>query len=317
MESLDQRFTKNLHPKIKSILDHSKDYLKGEKDHLFKALCCFFSSGHLLIEDVPGVGKTTMVKYLGKVLGLELSRIQFTNDLLPTDIIGSSVFSKTDEKFHFIPGPLFGEIVLADELNRATPKTQSALLQSMEERKINADGQEHKLPDDYFVVATQNPHGQMGTFPLPESQIDRFMMKLSLGYLNEEESIELFEGGNPAQAIESLSNLISKTEIIEIKSSIEKTHCSKSLLSYIYRLLEASRFQNGMIPLSTRCGMDLTAISKTIAFFYGRDYVMPEDVQEVFVFIAGHRLAINQSGGRDYELSLAKKILDEVSIRET
>lgn len=306
---------RKLHPVIEELLAHSRDYIKGNDESLFRAFCCFFSNGHLLIEDVPGVGKTTLVKYLAKVLGLELSRIQFTNDLLPNDIIGSRVFSKKDEAFTFHPGPIFGEIILADELNRATPKTQSALLQSMEERKISLDGQEYLLPDNYFVVATQNPHGQMGTFPLPESQIDRFQMKLSLGYLDQKASIELFSGGDPSEKIKLIKPLIEKQKIDEIKEGIDKIHCSEDLLGYVYRLLEASRKKSDGFPLSTRAGIDITKASKTLAYFYGRDFVIPEDVQEVFPLIAGHRLVQSQNAGREFELSLAGNLLNEVAIR--
>ncbi|MCB9095855.1 MAG: MoxR family ATPase [Halobacteriovoraceae bacterium] len=295
-------------------MEHSRDYIKGKEEHVLLCLCSFLADGHLLIEDAPGVGKTTFVKYFAKAFNLLLSRIQFTNDLLPSDIIGANVYSKENENFKFLKGPIFGEIILADELNRASPKTQSALLQAMEEKKVSVEGKDYSLPEIFFVVATQNPHGQLGTYPLPESQIDRFMMKMTLGYLDKKSSMELFKGKDPNVLIEQMKPLIEKGQIASMKDEAMEVHCSDKLLDYIFRLLESSRQSSQYLPLSTRCGLDLVASSKAYAFLQGRDFVLPEDVKKLFPYVAGHRLVASQQSGWKKESALSHEILKNTDV---
>lgn len=282
--------------KFSQVLDEASKVLLGKEGELKLALTCLLSNGHLLLEDIPGVGKTTLVYTLSKLLGLKLSRIQFTNDLLPTDILGTSIFDESTKSFEFKRGPIFGEMILADELNRATPKTQSALLQAMEERRINVDGNEFELENPFLIIATQNPFQQIGTFQLPESQIDRFFMSLSLGYPTREFEKEIILGEESWNKLEKCIEVLSKKEFIDAMKNIkERVHASEAIANYILDILEKGRLSlsEGYL-LSPRAGKDLVNAAKTFAYLDGRDFVAPEDVQAVAAPVLGHRVGGNK-----------------------
>lgn len=263
-----------------------------DKDEAVKlSTVCLLSGGHLLIEDVPGVGKTTLVQTLGQLLGLKTNRIQFTIDLLPGDILGGHIYDPRDHEFHFHQGPLFAELILADELNRASPRTQSALLQAMEEGQASIDGKTWDLPRPFFVIATQNPHQNLGTFPLPESQLDRFMMSLELNYASKNTEIAILKKKNPRDKIRDLKPLLSAAELIEIQNKIEDVFVSDSIAQYVGALLENSRRSEfGGEPASTRAGISLIRAAKSWAYLDQRDFLKPEDIQAVLEPVLGHRL---------------------------
>ncbi len=267
---------------------------KGREIEL--ALCCLISGGHLLIEDIPGVGKTTLVKTLSKLLALETSRIQFTNDLLPGDILGSSIYDADRKGFVFHRGPIFAPLVLADELNRATPKTQSACLQAMEERKITVDGVTYDLPQPFFMIATQNPRQQIGTFPLPESQLDRFLMRLSLGYPSREAEKSLLLGESRLLLVEDLKPVATPMDLLQMQAAARGVHASENIISYIQDLIEKTRTgafsgtKMTMHGLSPRGALSLVSAARAWAFLQGRTMVLPEDVQAVAIPVMSHRL---------------------------
>lgn len=255
------------------------------------AICCLLARGHLLIEDIPGVGKTTLAQILARVLGLDFKRIQFTSDLLPADIIGISIYQPETRQFRFHAGPVFTQLILADEINRATPKTQSALLEAMEERQVTYDGASLKLPEPFFVVATQNPHYQVGTFPLPESQLDRFLMRIEMGYPGRSAERGLLKGGDRRDMLAAVQPALTGAQLLELQRQGERIHCSEALLDYIQDLLAASResalFTRGLSP---RAGLSLLRAARAWALLEGRDMVLPEDVQAVAPSVLGHRL---------------------------
>ncbi len=263
-----------------------------DKDEAIKlSIVSLLAGGHLLIEDVPGVGKTTLVQTLGQLLGLKTNRIQFTIDLLPGDILGGHLFSPKDQEFHFHPGPLFAELILADELNRASPRTQSALLQAMEEGQISLDGKTWNLPQPFYVIATQNPHQNLGTFSLPESQLDRFMISLELNFASKQTEIQIFQNQNPRKKIQLLQSLLNAQELIEIQNQVQKIHVSATVAEYVGSLLENSRKTDfAGEALSTRAGLSLVAAGKAWAFLEKRDFIRVDDVQSVLQPVLGHRL---------------------------
>jgi MoxR-like ATPase len=265
--------------------------LLGKEDRIDLVLVALLCSGHVLIEDIPGVGKTTLVRILAKLLGLELSRIQFTNDLLPADIIGTSVYDKDKGEFRFIKGPLFGELVLADELNRATPKTQSSLLQAMEERRVSVDGIEYLLPPQFLLMATQNPFEQIGTYALPESQLDRFFISFTIDFPEREYERAILSGSDPRDTIATLPQVIDGAGFERVRSEVRSVHLSSSVLDYILDILESGRkrLDEGH-ALSPRAGRDLVAAAKARAYIKGSDHVVPEDIQFMAPYILGHRL---------------------------
>jgi MoxR-like ATPase len=262
-----------------------------------------------LLEDLPGMGKTTLSHALAKVLGLEYQRIQFTSDLLPADIIGTTLFNPGQSQFEFRKGPVFSEVLLADEINRATPKTQGALLEAMEERQVTVEGHSYPLPHQFFVIATQNPVTQMGTFPLPESQLDRFLMRLSLGYPDPKVERALLKGRNPRDELENLQPAVSKTELDALQKKVGTVHVSDALLDYVQRILaytrESSQF---VVGLSPRAGMALVRSARAFALVSGREHVIPEDVQAVLGPVAEHRL----SGARDVTGHEGERLVDHV-----
>jgi MoxR-like ATPase len=277
--------------RVTDLIKSASQIVLGKEKEIFQAVTCLLASGHLLIEDVPGVGKTTLVKTLGQLLDLRSKRIQFTIDLLPSDIIGSPIFDPRDHQFHFHPGPLFSQLVLADELNRASPRTQSALLQAMEESEVSVDGTVYVLPQPFIVIATQNPHQQTGTFPLPESQLDRFLMSLELNHAEPHVEIQILSQRNSQEKLKSLKAQLSSEELLQIQAQVRDVAVSEKVANYVSALLTASRnSQNAWFPLSTRAGLALVRSAQAHAFMDSRDYLRPEDIQAVLVPVLGHRL---------------------------
>jgi MoxR-like ATPase len=276
---------------IDEVLSRVATIILGKQHQLRLALACLLARGHLLIEDLPGVGKTTLAHALATTLGLHYQRIQFTSDLLPADILGVSIYNRDSGGFQFHPGPVFSHIVLADEINRATPKTQSALLEAMEERQVTVEGETRRLPQPFFVIATQNPLHQIGTFPLPESQLDRFLMRIELGYPNDQAERILLQGEDRRKLLEGIAPALSPGRLLEVQSQIDTVHVSDALLDYLQALLGYSRrtphYQNGLSP---RAGLALLHSARAWAFLEGRDLVLPEDLQTVLPAVIGHRL---------------------------
>ena len=250
-----------------------------------------------MIEDLPGVGKTTLAHTLARLLGLQFSRIQFTSDMLPADIIGISIFDREHSNFRFLPGALFSQVLLADEINRATPKTQSALLEAMEERQVTTEGETRPLPDPFFVIATQNPSTQIGTFPLPESQLDRFLMRIELGYPDRTAERALLEGGGRREHLPELAACFSPEQLTPLQKQAATVHASPALLDYLQTLVETTRHSSRFIHgLSPRAALSLLAAARAWAFIHERSMVLPEDVQSVLPSVACHRLRLVNSG---------------------
>jgi MoxR-like ATPase len=276
---------------INQLVDSANQIILGKEHKIRLAICCLLARGHLLIEDIPGVGKTTLAHTLAKLLGLHYQRIQFTSDILPADILGASVFDAKNHEFNFHPGPVFNQIVLADEINRATPKAQSALLEAMEEHQVTVEGKTYPLPKPFFVIATQNPSHQIGTFPLPESQLDRFLMRIELGYPDAAAERALLAGENRQNLIESLPVILPPDTLEAIQKAVTEVFASDALLNYCQALIRFTRespdFQCGLSP---RGGLALLRAAKAWAFMNERDSVLPEDLQAVLASVAGHRL---------------------------
>jgi MoxR-like ATPase len=263
----------------------------GKGNEVRLALTCLLARGHLLIEDVPGVGKTLLARTLAAVLGLSFRRIQFTSDLLPADITGSTVFSREQERFEFHPGPLFAQVILADEVNRATPKAQSALLEAMEEHQVSVDGVSHPLPAPFFVIATQNPLQQIGTYALPESQLDRFLMRIGLGYPAEPLERKLLRGDDRRNLLGAVPAVMGAIELDELQSAARLIHLSDAVLDYVQALVRFTRESSHfLVGLSPRAAVDLVTAARCWALVSGHAGVYPEDVQAVFAAVAGHRL---------------------------
>lgn len=279
------------------ILEAANQVILGKPIEVRLAAACLLAGGHLLIEDLPGLGKTTLAHTLARLLGLQFARVQFTADLLPADITGVSIFDREHGGFRFIPGPIFSQLLLADEINRATPKTQSALLEAMEEGQVSIEGETRTLPRPFFVIATQNPADQIGTFPLPESQLDRFLMRIELGYPGREAERALLSSGGRRQASDQLSALLTPEQLPRLQSEVAGLHASPALIDYVQALVEASRthsaFRHGLSP---RAGLALLAAARAWAWLAGRDMVLPDDVQAVFGAVARHRLHASQGG---------------------
>ena len=296
---------------IASILQEASQTLFSKNEEIKAALSGILSRGHLLIEDNPGMGKTTLVYLLGRLLGMEVHRIQFTNDLLPADIIGTSIYDRETGEFRFKKGPLFNQFILADELNRATPKTQSALLQAMEERQVSVEGKEYPLDDDFLIIATQNPYQQVGTYPLPESQLDRFFMGLCLGAPKRSDEKKIISGGQ--KSLESLPTLLESGGLGKWRKQVASVELREPILDYMVDLLEAGRaeFGEGAL-LSPRSGKDLARASKAHAFIDNRTFVIPEDVQAVAPAVLGHRVGAGR--GVRYGQGKVLKLIESVSI---
>jgi MoxR-like ATPase len=288
------------------------EVLVGKNQPIRMAFACLLAGGHLLVEDVPGVGKTTLAHALATTLGLSFRRIQFTSDLLPTDIMGVSVFDRDSGAFRFQQGPIFAQLLLADEINRATPKTQSALLEAMAEGQVTVDGASRALPEPFFVVATQNPLDMAGTYPLPDSQLDRFMLRISLDYPDAEAERRLLTGEDRGAMLERMAARLSGPDIMTLRQQVRAVTASPALLDYVQALVTASRKHPDIrTGLSPRAGLALLACARAWALLGNRDYTLPEDVQAVFVAIAGHRLIPARNLARD---ALAQALLETVAV---
>ncbi|MEP1740227.1 MAG: MoxR family ATPase [Kangiellaceae bacterium] len=276
---------------LAGVVDALNKIILGKPSQIRLAVVCLLAKGHLLIEDLPGMGKTTLAHALAKVLGLDFQRIQFTSDLLPGDILGSAIYRRSDETFKFHKGPIFTQVILADEVNRATPKSQSALLEAMEEYQVTVDGVSHKLPEPFFVIATQNPFHQIGTYPLPESQLDRFLIRISLGYPAREVERQLFSGGDARPLIEELNAVMTPEALIAMQNNVDQIAVSDKLFDYLQDLVAATRqsshWSHGISP---RGGLALLQAAKAWALMEAREYVIPEDIQAVWLAVAEHRL---------------------------
>ena len=274
--------------------------LLGKEWQVRLALCCLLARGHLLIEDLPGMGKTTLSHALARVLGLSYNRVQFTSDLLPADILGVSVYERDDNSFRFHPGPVFTQVLLADEINRTTPRTQSALLEAMAENQVSIEGETRPLPDPFFVIATQNPLDQAGTYPLPESQLDRFLMRIELGYPDPDAERALLRRGGSAREAARLQRAMGDDRLRRIRDEVDEVHASEAILDYLQRLVARSREPGEFaVGLSPRGALALLTAAKTWAVMGGRQHVLPEDVQAVLAPVAAHRLVPADRFGGD------------------
>jgi MoxR-like ATPase len=288
---------------------------KGEAIRL--SLACLLARGHLLIEDVPGVGKTTLAHALAHVLGLSWQRVQFTSDLLPADIIGVSIFDRATQKFEFRKGPVFTQLLLADEVNRASPRTQSALLEAMEERQVSVDGQAHALPEPFFVVATQNPHEQLGTYALPESQLDRFLMRIELGYPDAAHERTLLAGADRRALLQQTTPVMDGSTLLELQRSLQSIHVAPALLDYIQALVRSTRARNDVqLGLSPRAAQGLVRAARAWARLDGRSSVIPDDVQAIWPAVALHRMEPRDSANSDTAARrrLLRNILESVAV---
>jgi len=294
---------------VTTIIDDLSTVIFGKQQQIKLALTCLFSEGHLLIEDLPGMGKTTLSHALAAVLGLSYQRIQFTSDLLPADIIGTNIFNNKEHSFSFHKGPIFSQVVLADEINRAGPKTQSALLEAMEEQQVTVDGEKYPLPTPFFVIATQNPLYQSGTYPLPESQLDRFLMRISLGFppKNAEKRLLL---NNQKRDYSQLPQRINQQQLKQIQESIANITLSAAVIDYIIELVTYTReAQSLAASLSPRASMALAKSARAWAYIEGRDFVLPEDVQAVFSSVCQHRLGLHSESGKNQIADILKHVL--------
>ncbi|HVL35702.1 MAG TPA: MoxR family ATPase [Burkholderiales bacterium] len=276
---------------IQRVIEAAGGIILGKEPQLRLSLACLLARGHLLIEDLPGVGKTTLAHVLARTLGLQFQRIQFTSDMLPADIIGVSVYERERGAFKFHPGPIFAQVILADEVNRATPKTQSALLEAMEEHQVTAEGETRKLPEPFFVIATQNPSEQVGTFPLPESQLDRFTMRIELGYPDRDAERALLAGSDRRDLLATLEPCMTPAELVELQAGVQRVHVAPALLDYVQAIIEHTRRSPHYVAgLSPRAALALLHSARAWALLEDRDKVLPEDVQAVLPGVAAHRL---------------------------
>lgn len=304
-----------MHQELKQIIDAASSILLGKDDVIRLSLTCLLAKGHLLIEDVPGVGKTTLAHTLAHLLGLQYQRIQFTSDLLPSDILGVSIFDREKQSFQFHPGPVFAQLVLADEINRATPKAQSALLEAMEEHQVTIEGKSRHLPEPFFVVATQNPSHQVGTFPLPESQLDRFLMQISIGYPQRAAERELLTGADRRSLIAELPAMLKPGRLGEIQHRVSQVHASTALLDYCQDIIDYTRqsaeFRHGLSP---RAGLAILHSARAWALLAGREMVLPEDIQAILPATIGHRLQPMVNADRLSRQGMVEQLLRSVPI---
>ncbi len=300
------------HIKIQSILGQLNTVIVGKTDSVRDCVACLLAGGHLLIEDVPGVGKTTLAHALAHTFGLRFSRVQFTADLMPSDLVGVSVYERGKESFVFHPGPVFAQVLLADEINRAPPRTQSALLEAMAEHQVSIDGSTRVLPDPFLVIATQNPVDLAGTYPLPDSQLDRFLLRLALGYPDEHAERALLAGSDRRDLIAQATPLLDAERVIALRRAVQEVHASDALVAYVQALVGRSRKHPGVrVGLSPRAGLALLRAARAHALLLGRGHAIPEDVQALFAAVAEHRLV----GEADASAAtLAKAILHAVPV---
>ncbi|MFP4346995.1 MAG: AAA family ATPase [Thermodesulfobacteriota bacterium] len=273
------------------IIDQIGQVILGKEEQIRLALTCLFARGHLLIEDLPGIGKTTLAKVLSKCLGLQFRRVQFTSDMLPGDILGVSIFDRQSNLFIFHPGPIFTQVLLTDEINRATPKTQSALLEAMEEGQVTVEGETRPLETPFFVIATQNPLEQSGTFPLPESQLDRFLMRIDMGYPDRAAEKKLLMGQGAEVLLDRMDACLMAESVAEIQDQVRQVHVSDPFLEYLQDIIGFTRISDHFqVGLSPRAGLALLQAARSWAFLQGRDYTVPEDLQKILPWVTGHRL---------------------------
>jgi MoxR-like ATPase len=300
---------------IENVIRQVSGVILGKESQIRLALACLLARGHLLIEDIPGVGKTTLAHALATSLGLAFQRIQFTSDLLPADILGISIYNRDSGSFQFHPGPIFAHVVLADEVNRATPKAQSALLEAMEEHQVTIEGETRRLPQPFFVIATQNPSFQVGTFPLPESQLDRFLMRIRLGYPGFEAERALLTGEDRRDLLANLAPCLRDDELVHLQQDVQRIHVSSALLDYVQALVRHTRespdFSNGLSP---RAALALVHAARAWALIADRRHVLPEDVQAVLPSVVTHRLPLAAGGGRGNGSESAERLMSEVAI---
>ena len=300
---------------IAKVIAEAGRVVLGKEKQIRLGLTCMLARGHLLIEDLPGVGKTTLAHVLARLLGLHFQRIQFTSDLLPADIIGVSIFDRGVGNFQFHPGPIFAQLILADEVNRATPKTQSALLEAMEEHQVTAEGATRPLPEPFFVIATQNPSYQIGTFPLPESQLDRFLMRIELGYPDRAAERALLKGADRRDLLATLVPCMEPGDLMELQQAAAQVHASDALVDYVQALVEHTRraqeYENGLSP---RASLALLAAARAWAMLEGRSHVLPEDVQAVLPGIAPHRLRPVADRARTSASEVAAELIEAVPL---
>ena len=285
--------------KLKTLINQLNTVIVGKSAQVQDCVACLLAGGHLLIEDVPGVGKTTLAHALSRSFGLQFSRVQFTADLMPSDLSGVSIYERQKESFVFHPGPIFAQVLLADEINRASPKTQSALLEAMEEKQVTIEGATRPLPVPFFVIATQNPHDQLGTYALPESQLDRFHMRISLGYPDRAAERELLRGADRRAMVDDLQAVLTPHELLELQQQVNQVHAAEPLLNYLQDLMAATRSGRWFLQgLSPRAGIAVMRAAKAQAFLNQRDYVAPDDIAAVLPQTAAHRLVPVSDAGR-------------------
>ena len=299
---------------LANVMHMAGEIILGKDQQIRMAMCCILARGHLLIEDVPGVGKTTLSHVIASLLGLHYQRIQFTSDLLPADIVGVSIFDRESSTFRFHPGPVFSQVILADEINRASPKAQSALLEAMEEHQVTADGQTMKLPEPFFVIATQNPSHQVGTFPLPESQLDRFLMRIRLGYPDQAAERALLKGEDRRELIAKISPAMTVQDLLALQKDVTNIFVSEALIDYVQALVthtrDSAHFEMGLSP---RAGLAVLRAAQAWAMMAGRRQVLPEDVQTTLPAVVDHRLR-SVANGEAKNLDPAQALIRAVAI---
>jgi MoxR-like ATPase len=299
-------------PDVDRLLESLGHIVLDKPQQIKLSLACLLAGGHLLLQDLPGMGKTTLAESLARSLGLDYRRIQFTSDMLPADILGLSIFNPEKQQFEYRPGPIFTQILLADEINRSSPKTQSALLEAMEERQVSQDGQTRPLPSPFFVIATQNPMQQSGVYPLPESQLDRFLMCLSLGYPSMQAERDLLLGVDRRQLLANMQTHVTQQTLEHWQKAVLQIHVAPPVLDYLQRLVAKTRETKQYVGLSTRGVLALKKAAQAYAFVEGRHYVVPEDLQAVFVAVTDHRMGGGM--GRQGHSSPARQVLDHVAV---
>jgi MoxR-like ATPase len=304
-----------MNPALHNVITQTEQIIYGKPQQIRLALTCLLARGHLLIEDLPGVGKTTLAHVLARTLGLEFQRIQFTSDLLPADVLGASVYLRESGTFKFLAGPIFTQMLLADEVNRATPKAQSALLEAMEEQQVTIEGATRPLPSPFFVIATQNPTYQIGTFPLPESQLDRFLLRIQMGYPDAQAERGLLSGVDSRELVAKLQPKINRAQLIDLQQQVKQVFVSPALLDYVQAILkytrESPRYLHGLSP---RAGLSLLAAARAWTLLHGRNAVLPEDVQAVLAGVVSHRLQPVGEYAKHSGETLAKELLNAIAI---
>ena len=300
---------------IDHVIQQISQVILGKERQIRLAVACLLARGHLLIEDIPGVGKTTLAHTLAAVLGLQFQRIQFTSDLLPADILGVSIYERDNSRFRFHPGPIFSQVILADEVNRATPKTQSALLEAMEEHQVTAEGETRPLPEPFFVIATQNPSNQIGTFPLPESQLDRFLMRIQLGYPDGAAERALLQGVDRRDLLPKLTAALQPAELSALQAAARAVHVSSALLDYLQALVDYSRRSPDFVSgLSPRAALAMLAAARAWALMEGRNQVLPEDLQAILPGVVGHRLFVARDSTRVNGNAVSDQLIEAVPV---